>query len=35
VEGLLALPYYKEANPMLAENARYRIREVLADHERV
>jgi len=29
--GLLALPYYKETNPELAENARYRIGEVLAD----
>ena len=29
--GLLALPYYKETNPLFAENARYRIGEVLAD----
>jgi aminoglycoside phosphotransferase (APT) family kinase protein len=29
--GLLALPYYRETNPELAENARYRIGEVLAD----
>ena len=29
--GLLALPYYKETNPIFAENARYRIGEVLAD----
>jgi aminoglycoside phosphotransferase (APT) family kinase protein len=29
--GLLALPYYEETNPELAENARYRIGEVLAD----
>jgi aminoglycoside phosphotransferase (APT) family kinase protein len=32
--GLVALPYYKETNPVLADNARYRIREVLADHNR-
>ena len=29
--GLVALPYYKETNPELADNARYRIGEVLAD----
>ena len=29
--GLVALPYYKDANPELAENARFRIAEVLAD----
>jgi aminoglycoside phosphotransferase (APT) family kinase protein len=29
--GLVALPYYEETNPVLADNARYRIREVLAD----
>jgi aminoglycoside phosphotransferase (APT) family kinase protein len=29
--GLLALPYYKETNLELAENARYRIGEVLSD----
>ena len=29
--GLVALPYYKETNPIFAENARYRIGEVLAD----
>jgi aminoglycoside phosphotransferase (APT) family kinase protein len=29
--GLVALPYYEETNPELAENARYRIGEVLAD----
>jgi aminoglycoside phosphotransferase (APT) family kinase protein len=29
--GLVALPYYKETNPVFAENARYRIGEVLAD----
>jgi aminoglycoside phosphotransferase (APT) family kinase protein len=29
--GLVALPYYVETNPELAENARYRIGEVLAD----
>jgi aminoglycoside phosphotransferase (APT) family kinase protein len=27
---LVALPYYKETNPELADNARYRIAEVLA-----
>ena len=30
--GLVALPYYKETNPLFAENAHYRIGEVLADH---
>ena len=30
--GLVALPYYKETNPVLADNARYRIGEVLADY---
>jgi aminoglycoside phosphotransferase (APT) family kinase protein len=30
--GLVALPYYKETNPVLADNARYRIREVLGEH---
>lgn len=29
--GLAALPYYKETNPLFAENGRYRIEEVLAD----
>jgi aminoglycoside phosphotransferase (APT) family kinase protein len=29
--GLVALPYYEETNPELAENARYRIGQVLAD----
>ena len=29
--GLLALPYYEKTNPELAENARYRIGQVLAD----
>jgi aminoglycoside phosphotransferase (APT) family kinase protein len=29
--GLIALPYYKDTNPARAANARYRIREVLAD----
>ncbi len=29
--GLAALPYYRETNPLLAENARYRIGEVLAE----
>ena len=29
--GLVALPYYRETNPILAENARYRINEVLAE----
>jgi aminoglycoside phosphotransferase (APT) family kinase protein len=32
--GLVALPYYKETNPALADNARYRIGEVLADYHR-
>ncbi len=26
------LPYYKDTNPVMADNARYTIREVLADH---
>lgn len=30
--GLVALPYYAETNPELAENARYRIGEVLEDY---
>jgi aminoglycoside phosphotransferase (APT) family kinase protein len=30
--GLVALPYYVETNPELAENARYRIGEVLAEY---
>lgn len=30
--GLAALPYYRETNPVLAENARYRVGEVLDDH---
>jgi aminoglycoside phosphotransferase (APT) family kinase protein len=29
--GLVALPYYCETNPVLADNARYRIEEVLTD----
>jgi aminoglycoside phosphotransferase (APT) family kinase protein len=29
--GLLALPYYRDTNPVLADNARFRIGEVLAD----
>jgi hypothetical protein len=29
--GLVALPYYEETNPELADDARYCIREVLAD----
>jgi len=29
--GLIALPYYKDTNPARVANARYRIREVLAD----
>lgn len=29
--GLVALPYYRVTNPVLAENARYRIGEVLGD----
>jgi aminoglycoside phosphotransferase (APT) family kinase protein len=29
--GLVALPYYWTTNPVLAANARYRIREVLLD----
>jgi len=31
--GLIALPYYKDTNPVLADNARFRIGEVLADYE--
>lgn len=30
--ALVALPYYKESNPVLVASARQRIREVLADH---
>ena len=30
--GLVALPYYEETNPVLADNARFRIGEVLADY---
>ena len=29
--GLAALPYYVETNPVLAENARFRIDQVLSD----
>jgi aminoglycoside phosphotransferase (APT) family kinase protein len=29
--GLAALPYYKETNPVLAENARYRLGQVLGE----
>ncbi len=29
--GLIALPYYQDTNPVRAENARYRIGEVLSD----
>lgn len=29
--GLIALPYYKDTNPVLAATARHLIREVLAD----
>lgn len=29
--AIVALPYYVETNPTLADNARYRIREILAD----
>jgi aminoglycoside phosphotransferase (APT) family kinase protein len=32
--GLLALPYYQQTNPVLADNARYRIGEVLTDYHR-
>ena len=32
--GLIALPYYKNTNPVLAATARHLIREVLADHQR-
>ena len=32
--GLAALPYYAETNPVLADNARYRIDEVLGDYKR-
>jgi aminoglycoside phosphotransferase (APT) family kinase protein len=28
--GLIAIPYYKDTNPGLADNARYRIREILS-----
>jgi aminoglycoside phosphotransferase (APT) family kinase protein len=30
--ALIALPYYQDTNPMMADNARHVIREVLADH---
>jgi aminoglycoside phosphotransferase (APT) family kinase protein len=30
--GLVALPYYEHTNPALADNARYRIGQVLADY---
>jgi aminoglycoside phosphotransferase (APT) family kinase protein len=30
--GLIALPYYKDTNPVLAAIARYTIEQVLADH---
>lgn len=29
--AVIALPYYKDTNPGLAENARYRIEQVLAE----
>jgi aminoglycoside phosphotransferase (APT) family kinase protein len=29
--GLVALPYYKDTNPVLAENARFRIGQVLSE----
>ena len=32
--GLIALPYYQNSNPVLANIARYAINEVLADHPR-
>lgn len=32
--GLVALPYYQETNPLLTDNARYRIGQVLADYHR-
>lgn len=32
--GLVALPYYKETNPELADISRYQIEQVLADHQR-
>ena len=31
--GLVALPYYKDTNPVLADIARYAIKEVLEDHK--
>ncbi|MDQ3238091.1 MAG: aminoglycoside phosphotransferase family protein [Actinomycetota bacterium] len=31
--GLVALPYYKDTNPMLAGISRYQVEEVLADHK--
>jgi aminoglycoside phosphotransferase (APT) family kinase protein len=30
--GLVALPYYRDTNPVLADNARFRIHEVLTDY---
>ena len=30
LQGLVALPYYRETNPELAANARFRIGQVLA-----
>ncbi len=32
--ALIQLPYYQHTNPVMAANARYTIREVLADHAR-
>lgn len=32
--GLIALPYYRDTNPVLADIARHAIEEVLADHQR-
>lgn len=29
--GILALPYYRETNPVLAENARYRLEQILGE----
>lgn len=31
--ALIALPYYRDTNPVFAANARHVIHEVLADHE--
>ena len=31
--GLIALPYYRDTNPVLAAIAQHAIDEVLADHE--